>query len=152
MEKIDKHPTEQPLCFSNALEGASQFPLIQAIAGRRSRRFCLGAEIPEGPLAFKSNQKPFPLTELEQMLLLTSMAGSTGWHYAISYDVSTRPNFHLSVLDLLEEPFPLLLALRYQIFSLQMITGHITSLHVISIHHLRIIEVTRSIRKPSCRT
>jgi hypothetical protein len=90
MEKIDENSSQPSLHFSKALEGVSQFPLIQALAGRRSRRFCLGAEIPEGPLAFKSNQKPVPLTELEQMLLLTSMAGSTGWHYA-SYDESIRP-------------------------------------------------------------
>jgi hypothetical protein len=74
----------------NALADVSQFPLIQALAGRRSRRFCMGAEIPEGPLAFKSSQKSFPLTELEQMLVLTSMAGSTGWHYAISYNETVR--------------------------------------------------------------
>src|SRR5688500_4788209 len=92
MEKIDDENSPQPsLHFSKALEDVSQFPLIHALAGRRSRRFCLGAEIPEGPLVFKSNQQPFPLTELEQMLLLTSMAGSTGWHYTISYDQSTRP-------------------------------------------------------------
>src|SRR5919108_605484 len=74
----------------NTLADVSQFPLIQALAGRRSRRFCMGAEIPEGPLAFKSSQKSFPLTELEQMLVLTSMAGSTGWHYAISYNETVR--------------------------------------------------------------
>src|ERR671914_1320296 len=91
MEKIDEHSSQPPLQFSKALESITQFPLLQALAGRRSRRFCLGAEIPEGPLAFKSNQKPFPLTELEQTLLLTSMSGSTGWHYTISYDVATRP-------------------------------------------------------------
>ncbi len=91
MERKDDGSPQPALQFSKALEGLMQFPLIQALAGRRSRRFCLGAEIPEGPLAFKSNQKPIPLTELEQMLVLTSMAGSTGWHYTISYDVSTRP-------------------------------------------------------------
>ncbi len=91
MEKIDDENSSQPsLHLSKALEGVTQFPLIQALAGRRSRRFCVGAEIPEGPLAFKSNQKPIPLTELEQMLLLTSMAGSTGWHYTISYNEADR--------------------------------------------------------------
>jgi hypothetical protein len=92
MEKLDDKNSSQPSLYSSkALEGVSQFPLMQALGGRRSRRFCMGAEIPEGPLAFKSNQKPFPLTDLEQMLLLTSMAGSTGWHYTISYDQSIRP-------------------------------------------------------------
>src|SRR5215210_5228575 len=91
MEKIDENSSQPPLHNPKAMEAMTQFPLIQALAGRRSRRFCVGAEIPEGPLAFKSNQKPIPLTELEQMFLLTSMAGSTGWHYSISYDQSTRP-------------------------------------------------------------
>ena len=91
MEKLDDKNSSQPSLYSKALEGVSQFPLIQALGGRRSRRFCMGAEIPDGPLAFKSNQEPFPLTDLEQMLLLTSMAGSTGWHYTISYDESIRP-------------------------------------------------------------
>ena len=90
MEKIDDNSSRLPLHLLKALEGVTQFPLIQALAGRRSRRFCVGAEIPEGPLAFKSNQKPIPLTELEQMLVLTSMAGSTGWHYTISYNETTR--------------------------------------------------------------
>src|SRR5215210_7039913 len=94
MEKPDdKNSSQSSLHFSKALEGASQFPLIQALAGRRSRRFCMGAEIPEGPLAFKSNQKPSPLTELEQMVVLTSMAGSTGWHYTISYNETVRSQF-----------------------------------------------------------
>ena len=90
MEKIDENNTQLPVHLLNALEVVTRFPLMQAIAGRRSRRFCVGAEIPEGPLAFKSNQKPIPLTELEQLLLLTSMAGSTGWHYTISYNETVR--------------------------------------------------------------
>jgi hypothetical protein len=90
MEKIDENSSQSSLHFSKALEGVSQFPLIQALAGRRSRRFCVGAEIPDGPLAFKSNQEPIPLTELEQMLVLTSMGGSTGWHYTISYNEADR--------------------------------------------------------------
>src|SRR5918996_3498673 len=91
MEKIDGENSSQLPSQLKGLEDMTQFPLIQALAGRRSRRFCMGAEIPDGPLAFKSNQEPFPLTDLEQMLLLTSMAGSTGWHYTISYDQSIRP-------------------------------------------------------------
>jgi hypothetical protein len=90
MEKIDENNSQLPVHLLNALEVVTRFPLMQAIAGRRSRRFCVGAEIPEGPLAFKSNQKPIPLTELEQLLLLTSMAGSTGWHYTISYNETVR--------------------------------------------------------------
>ena len=60
-----------------------KFPLMEAIAGRRARRFCLGAEIPDGPLAFKSRHKPLPLSEIEQLVVLSTMGGVTGWHYAI---------------------------------------------------------------------
>ena len=90
MERTDDNSSQSAFQLPKSLEGLTQFPLIQALAGRRSRRFCLGAEIPEGPLAFKSNQKPVPLTELEQMLVLTSMGGSTGWHYTISYNEADR--------------------------------------------------------------
>jgi hypothetical protein len=96
MEKIEEENSspEPQLHFPKALEGVSQFPLIQALAGRRSRRFCLGAEIPDGPLAFKSSQRPIPLSELEQMVVLTSMAGSTGWHYTISYNEADPTSLH----------------------------------------------------------
>jgi hypothetical protein len=68
MEGTDENSYQPPLYFSKALEGATQFPLMQTLAGRRSLKFCLSAEIPEGPLAFKPQPKPFPLTQLEQMV------------------------------------------------------------------------------------
>src|SRR5262245_8229234 len=43
------------------LEVAVAMPLIEALHGRRARRFALGAEIPEGPLKFKSQHAPMPL-------------------------------------------------------------------------------------------
>jgi hypothetical protein len=43
----------------------------------------MGAEIPDGVLAFKSKDKPMPLSELEQLLVLSTMGGVTGWHFAI---------------------------------------------------------------------
>ncbi len=58
---------------------AASFPLIEAIHGRRSRRFAKGATIPNGPLAFASRQAPEPLDPLEQMLLIATIAGNTGW-------------------------------------------------------------------------
>lgn len=69
--------------LSQTLNDVLKFPLIEAIAGRRARRFCMGAEIPDGSLAFKSRHKPMPLSEIEQLLVLTSMGGVTGWHFAI---------------------------------------------------------------------
>lgn len=58
---------------------AATFPLIEAIRGRRSRRFAKGASIPNGPLAFTSRHAPEPLDAQEQMLLISTMAGNTGW-------------------------------------------------------------------------
>ena len=69
--------------LNETLNDLLKFPLIEAIAGRRARRFCLGAEIPDGALAFKSKHKPMPLSEIEQLLVLSSMGGVTGWHFAI---------------------------------------------------------------------
>jgi hypothetical protein len=77
--------------LNNTLNDLLRFPLMEAIAGRRSRRFCMGAEIPDGVLAFKSKHKPLPLSEIEQLLILTSMAGVTGWHFAIMYHARYAP-------------------------------------------------------------
>jgi hypothetical protein len=64
--------------LNDTLNELLKFPLMEAIAGRRSRRFCMGAEIPDGVLAFKSKHKLLPLSEIEQLLVLTSMGGVTG--------------------------------------------------------------------------
>ena len=69
--------------LNNTLNDLLKFPLMEAIAGRRSRRFCVGAEIPDGVLAFKSKHKPLPPSEIEQLIVLTSMGGVTGWNFAI---------------------------------------------------------------------
>lgn len=74
-----------------ALESLTRFPLIEALLGRRSRRFPLGGRIPDGPLAFSSRSEPKPLTELEQLLLLTAVGGNTGWHYLIARNEHYAP-------------------------------------------------------------
>ncbi len=76
------------------LEDAAKFTLMDALYGRRSRRFSVGSEIPDGVLAFKSKKNSQPLDPLEQMLVLTAAAGNTGWHYMIYRDDSYAP--HLS--------------------------------------------------------
>jgi len=75
------------------LETALTFPLIEALHGRRARRFSMGADIPDGPLAYSSSLDPMPLTDLETMLVLTSAAGNTGWHFAITRNATYAPNF-----------------------------------------------------------
>jgi hypothetical protein len=68
----------------DALGELAAVPLLTALYGRRSRRFALGSEIPDGPLAYRSSHEPMPLSELERLLVLTAMAGTTGWHYGIT--------------------------------------------------------------------
>jgi hypothetical protein len=74
------------------LQTALTFPLIEALHGRRARRFSAGAEIPDGPLAYRSTQEPARLSDLEKMLVLTSAAGNTGWHYAITRNATYAPH------------------------------------------------------------
>ncbi|MDI4657933.1 hypothetical protein [Xanthobacter autotrophicus] len=64
---------------------AATFPLIDAIRGRRSRRFAKGASIPDGPLAFTSRHAAKPLDPQEQMLLISTVAGNTGWANLFSH-------------------------------------------------------------------
>ena len=58
--------------------GPESFPLLQALRGRRSRRFGLGMKIPGGPLAYESRHKPKPLTEDEEAALVFAASGITG--------------------------------------------------------------------------
>jgi pimeloyl-ACP methyl ester carboxylesterase len=87
-----------------ALPEIGAFPLVQALFGRRSRRFALGDEIPDGPLAYRSRHDPLPLSELERMLVLGAMGGTTGWHFAITRHARYAP--HISNYSALPaEPF-----------------------------------------------
>jgi hypothetical protein len=60
-----------------------EFPLIDALLGRRSRRFFMGAEIMDGCFAYRSGKEPLPLSELEKLVVVTACAGNTGWHNLI---------------------------------------------------------------------
>lgn len=71
--------------LSRGLVQVATFPLIEAIHGRRSRRFAKGASIPNGPLAYASQQAPEPLNPTEQMLLISTVAGNTGWANLFSH-------------------------------------------------------------------
>ena len=89
MSLDDEQPTT---AASEALRELAAFPLVEALYGRRSRRFALGGEIPDGPLAYRSKQQPLPLTELERMLVLSAMGGTTGWHYSITRHAGYAPH------------------------------------------------------------
>jgi hypothetical protein len=77
---------------AKALRRLSEFPLLEALYGRRARRVALGAQIPDGPLAYESPHEPLPLSELERLVVLTSMAGTTGWHYSITRNATYAPH------------------------------------------------------------
>ena len=57
--------------------------LVDALLGRRSRRFFKGAEIPDGVFKYKSRFEPEPLTELEKLLVVSACGGNTSWHHMI---------------------------------------------------------------------
>jgi hypothetical protein len=59
------------------------FGLVEALLGRRSLRFFMGAEIPDGVLQYKSRHAPVPLSEVEKLLVVTACGGNTGWHHLI---------------------------------------------------------------------
>ncbi len=68
---------------AEALAAVMRFPLVEALLGRRARRFAVGAELPDGVLAHKSRQPPQPLSEAERMLVLLAVAGNTNWQHLI---------------------------------------------------------------------
>ena len=59
-----------------------EFGLIEALMGRRARRFFDGWQSSrDGVLAYKSRHKPVPISELEKLLVVTACGGNTGWHH-----------------------------------------------------------------------
>src|ERR1700752_1357202 len=63
---------------SAPLDQAWNYPLFEALYRRRSRRFGLGFEMPEGPFRYRSAHAPVPLSELEEALLVGAGAGFSG--------------------------------------------------------------------------
>ncbi len=84
-------PLELSAQERDALEQLGRFPLLEAIFGRRSRRFPMGGEIPDGPLAYRSKHPHVPLSELETLLILAVMSGTTGWHFGITRHARYAP-------------------------------------------------------------
>ena len=75
---------------SAPLDQAWSYPLFEALYGRRSRRFGLGFEMPEGPFRYTSAHAPVPLTELEEALLVGAGAGFSGLAF---WDLPTPPPY-----------------------------------------------------------
>lgn len=74
------------------LENIAEFPLLSALMGRRSRRFAKGANIPSGPFAYKSKEKVQPLSDFERSLIISTMAGNTGWSHLIPFNQKYAPH------------------------------------------------------------
>jgi len=68
------------------------FSLIESLLGRRSRRFFMGAEIPDGVFAFKSRHDVVPLSEFEKLLVVAACGANTGWHNMIYRAQRYAPN------------------------------------------------------------
>ena len=60
------------------VEAAWNYPLFDAIMGRRSRRFGLGMEMESGPFRYRSEKRPVPLDDLETAMLVAAATATTG--------------------------------------------------------------------------
>jgi hypothetical protein len=90
---LESGPREPSMDVTGAGAELLRFPLLQALFGRRARRFGLGMEIPSGPLAYRSEAEPLPLSDTEQMLLVAAATGVSGWHFGIPFGPRT-PRSH----------------------------------------------------------
>lgn len=83
---------------------------VEAILGRRSRRFFRGAEIPDGVYAYKSKHDPMPLSELEKLLVVSACGSDTSWHHMIYRAERYALTFQTTAAPPGAEPFPPLVA------------------------------------------
>ncbi len=68
----------KPYGMRPEVEAAWNFPLFEAMMGRRSRRFGFGMELEYGPFTYKSEKEPFPISEDETAILVAAATGLTG--------------------------------------------------------------------------
>jgi hypothetical protein len=57
------------------------YPLLQTLIERRSRRFAPGMKLEGGPLSFESKRVPQPLTEEDEAALTFAACGVTGMRW-----------------------------------------------------------------------
>jgi len=69
----------KPYGMRPEVEAAWNFPLFEAMMGRRSRRFGFGMELEYGPFTYKSEKEPFPLSEDETAILVAAATLAGGW-------------------------------------------------------------------------
>lgn len=75
----------------HALGKVAEYPLLNALMGRRSRRVGKGAVIDAGPFQYKSREPVQPLSDLERTLIVTTMCGNTGWSHLIPSNKKYAP-------------------------------------------------------------
>jgi hypothetical protein len=63
---------------SDLLDKVWEYPLFEALYGRRTRRFGLGLAMEQGPSPHKSSSAPVPLDEDEEALLVAAGMGFSG--------------------------------------------------------------------------
>lgn len=73
MTELDRQFSEAP-----QVANAWNFPLFDAIMGRRSRRFGLGMEMQQGPFRYKSDKEAVPLDDLETAMIVAAATATTG--------------------------------------------------------------------------
>ena len=73
----------EPFSMPPGFKDMLSFGFVDALLGRRSRRFFMGAEIPDGVFSYKSPKAPIPLSELEKLLVVAACGGNTSWHHLI---------------------------------------------------------------------
>jgi hypothetical protein len=70
--------TDDGTASPDLLNQVWEYPLFEALYGRRSRRFALGCEMTEGPFKYKSQHAAVPLNDLEEALLVGAGTGFSG--------------------------------------------------------------------------
>ncbi len=65
------------------LKSMMDFRLVDALLGRCSRRFFMGAEIPDCVFSYRSSQRITPLSELEKRLVAAACGARSGWNHLI---------------------------------------------------------------------
>ena len=69
--------------YPPGFKNMQSFSLVDALLGRRSRRFFRGAKIPDGVFEYTSNEPPLPLSDFEKMLIVAACGGNTSWNHLI---------------------------------------------------------------------
>lgn len=79
--------SNQNISGKSEVRKAFQYPVFEAIARRRGRRFPIGCTSPDGSMHHESKSSPLPLNDIESALLCWSGSGITGM---ITGDLPTK--------------------------------------------------------------